>query len=274
MRLGEVILEATPPGSKYGARPIPGVGPMPVGDPVQSREWRQRSKKPLREYIQKHCQPWLQESQGQLVYRGTNHATDQLAFVRTTRNSRQPRDSSPELHRLLNHWILSVEGGATRSNSVFLTGSVDVSEEYGRSYVVFPVGDFLYTWSPEMEDWHGETEGNLDTLPVRNWLDRQAVQQALIDLDVPSLRREDRAQLLNDHDSSDQEWLHAASRSFYMGEYLELENPRFWNKDRLRVAIKVDQDLVPAIMSGNEIMVACREYVMVELDYWLGEVQA
>lgn len=118
--------------------------------------------------IKKMCGPWLsQTNNGKLkAYRGESIDFNQLASVKTIRSNREPLDSSKDLHSKLNNSIADEGFVANRSNSVFVTGSVSTAEEYDNNNniarVVLPVGEFNYTWSPDIHDaTHDFSEKNL-----------------------------------------------------------------------------------------------------------------
>lgn len=110
-------------------------------------------------FIKKHAAPWLAAAGNTPVYRGTyrvpnvNQHNQSLAFVKSVRSDREPRDSSVRMHRAFNWAIESIGGVANRSNSAFVTPSETQAEAYGYVFVYFPLGKFHYTWSNIFQDW-------------------------------------------------------------------------------------------------------------------------
>ena len=118
-------------------------------------------------FIKEHCQPWLSQTRNgyQVVYRGLKgvnnfgedaRLADNFAFIKDVRSDRKPKDTAPSLHALFDELIAKAGKVANRSNSMFVTGSPSRAKEYGKLFVVFPVGEFNYTWSYEYEDWYND----------------------------------------------------------------------------------------------------------------------
>jgi hypothetical protein len=112
-------------------------------------------------FLKEHCQSWLsQTNNGYLtVYRGLKglgEEADNLAFIKDVRLDRKPKDTAPSLHNLFNDLIAKAGKVANRSNSMFVTGSPSRAKEYGKLFVIFPIGNFNYTWSYEYEDWYND----------------------------------------------------------------------------------------------------------------------
>lgn len=107
-------------------------------------------------YINKNCQPWLQQtSRGLfLAYRGFRRdPKHHLAFVKAVRKDRVPRDTGSQRHMEFNHFIRRAGKVANRTNSVFLTSNRTHAGDFGEVFIVFPVGQFNYTWLPGVSDW-------------------------------------------------------------------------------------------------------------------------
>ena len=49
-----------------------------------------------------------------------------------------------------------------RSQGVFCTGDIDGTREYGRCFIIFPVGNYQYLWNPRIFDLYQEIYDNLD----------------------------------------------------------------------------------------------------------------
>lgn len=112
----------------------------------------------LADYLKDNCSPWLQQTNnGDLVvYRGFNDDSrikKAPAFIKAVRQNRKPRDSYLSDHNYFNEVIRRCGKKANRSNSVFVSGSMQEAEHYGFVYIVIPIGDFNYTWSTKFSDW-------------------------------------------------------------------------------------------------------------------------
>lgn len=116
----------------------------------------------LADYLKSHCQPWLAQTDGGInyVYRGANNigVSKGNAVIQAVRTDRKPRDSTQSAHRNFNAVIAAAGGTANRSNSMFVTGSAKSASQYGIEYIVIPLGNFHYTWSPIWGDWTNDVD--------------------------------------------------------------------------------------------------------------------
>lgn len=111
----------------------------------------------------KNCQPFLKESEFHFVkpdinygvgalYRGMNDVKmHRLTEVSGTR-LRQPKDSSKMLHELLDDYFDYKFGYRYRSKGVFCSAKESIAESYGVACLVFPIGNFKYAFSKQIED--------------------------------------------------------------------------------------------------------------------------
>ena len=102
-----------------------------------------------------------------LAYRGYERF-ENLPFHRPYRANRLPKDSTNAEQQIYNAAINAAGGTATRSNSIFASGNFVQARKYGEVYVVFPIGDFNYTYHTSIADWfdqYGGADG------VRSWKD-------------------------------------------------------------------------------------------------------
>ena len=83
-------------------------------------------------------------------------------YVIRPRMNRQPTDTSQQVHEFLDDWFNDHFGFRARSQAVFAFGQKvkqgDI-DNYGKPYMIFPVGDFDYVWSPTVEDLYAQTIG-------------------------------------------------------------------------------------------------------------------
>ncbi len=115
----------------------------------------------LQDFIYENCREWVEktDSHDGIIYRGVNRPpiidnySEMNAFVKPTRLDRKPRDSLPALHQIFNNVLQAANSPVNRSNSLFCTSSASEAREYGKVYVLFPIGNFDYMWSPYYEDW-------------------------------------------------------------------------------------------------------------------------
>ena len=120
---------------------------------------RAEKGKRLVELIQKNCKPWLKESAGDLIYRSTSlDATGQKtpdAFKGEVHKNRKPMDTPVEFHNTINRLFNKIGIKANRENSLFVTGDENIDYGHWRTYIIFPIGNFNYSWSPAIKDMYG-----------------------------------------------------------------------------------------------------------------------
>jgi len=115
-------------------------------------------------FIQNNCQPYLKENPNNknILYRGTN--SSEQCYIKSIRTDRNPSGSNKSIHDIFDDAFKKAGFVATRSNSLFVTPSVYQASEYGNVYVVFPIGDFNYTYSNEVVDLLNETSNIINKL--------------------------------------------------------------------------------------------------------------
>lgn len=112
--------------------------------------------------IKRDCGPWLKHVGKHLVYRGfvfrpRTKTSIEDVFLCQVRKDRRPKDSSKELHDLVNEYLFKHSGIHYRSEAVFV-GALDMAQEYGSPFAIFPIGDFHYAWSKDIKDPWAENE--------------------------------------------------------------------------------------------------------------------
>jgi hypothetical protein len=110
-----------------------------------------------------NCKPFLKESEFHFtkpdinygvgaLYRGMNDVKlHRLTEVSGTR-LRSPKDSSKEMHELLDDYFDYKFGYRYRSRGVFCSGKESIAESYGQACLIFPIGNFKYAFSKQIED--------------------------------------------------------------------------------------------------------------------------
>lgn len=101
------------------------------------------------------CRPFVSELQKEdsaLIWRGMPGSRNKpVEFPAPT--NRKPRDSG-EWFQLFFDMGIDLAFGIPncRSTSIFTTGNIRQTDEYGWPVAVFPKGEFKYIWSPEIND--------------------------------------------------------------------------------------------------------------------------
>lgn len=115
-----------------------------------------RFKKYLTEGVQDklidQIQPFLKEfreqyKDGNFIYRGISSVQGGVK-LKKARKDRKPKLIHQELHELLGEYTKELFGWNVRSEGVF-TGDRNTAEEYGRSFIFIPKGNYEYIWVSE-----------------------------------------------------------------------------------------------------------------------------
>ena len=261
MRLAEVILFED---DRYEPQPIPGTQDWDwlyrEPEPDEVAEWAREYRTIIGRFLSLHCESWIREAQGHPTFRGTNRTNNWPTFTRKVRDDREPRDSSPEENQLFEFFLEAAGSSARRHNSLYVTGREGYADSYGRPHVVYPMGNFSYTWLPGTSDWGGLV--NMGARPPSwQWIvpERMAQTQWF--------------QHLTQHRMSEfpESWetiLHEdgpialAKTMIYDGRRhpsIKITDPAIYDPERIRQDVKVDQGLPEALKSGAEIMVQCEQ---------------
>jgi len=165
------------------------------------------------------------------------------AFVANTRKDRRPLDTITSVHRIINKWLKMVFGWKARSENVlFVEGNSikNLTRERWRGkgeLVVFPVGNFRYIWSPEIQDMTGDLEINRedieDTISIK-WEDSPEWSGSYQEYPPEDWTVKEREKILKEKENS---------------IIKALEESKYTNKN-----------MAKAIRSGNEIMINCKQY--------------
>jgi len=109
------------------------------------------------ETIKRDCKYFLKESKSQQFFTGVTYdnKSNNVFFKKMVRHNRNPRDMSLELTNSLDNYFdkeYNLGGWKPRTQSKFFTSNKSTARGYGRTYNVFPIGNFKYLWSPDIED--------------------------------------------------------------------------------------------------------------------------
>lgn len=246
--------------SDFDPKPIPKVADLQQSGNPDAEKIADATVK----YVTENCQPWLQSIKpNQVVYRGilvqSNQESEDLVFTRAVRSNRLPRNSSDALHEFYNKIIDMAGGVANRSNSASVAGSKSFAQGFGSLFVVMPVGEFHYTWSPYAEDWYNTfyLDLSLDLL-----FSQEEFKQE-VDLEKKWQQHKEKYP-----ESTDKE---GCFRGVYRNWYFnKIENYDTDNLDQtyLHGMIKADTGLPKAIESGNEIMISASKMLYIEEGFY------
>lgn len=103
--------------------------------------------------IKRDCKYTIQVCQKHksFFYRGMK-SSNASHGEKTVRQDRKPKDSGEGLHKIWDEVLEDVFGWKPRSQGLFVTTDMDLAGDFGREYIVFPVGKWNYLWSKEAHD--------------------------------------------------------------------------------------------------------------------------
>lgn len=222
-----------------------------------------------RDFINENCQPYLSMIEDPIKYkmlRGTNGKKS--GDIIHTRPDRKPLHSSKFIHDIFEISFKQTGITANRSNSIFTTGYYNSALAFGSVYVVYPIGDFDFSWSPKVEDLQADANFwkhlKLDTDQI-TLEDLNPISQLYSSWSkfnpffMPENLTEYLRQTSNSLTTSMFETLvdHMPEEKLY--RILDYSAITGWIKDRYQTT-----DLQAAISSGYEIMVKCEKYLILD----------
>ena len=112
----------------------------------------QQIAKSLAEAIFNECGPYINSSK-RTLYRGIGDDDEPKYHQRLKVNkNRIPLDSSDELTSALNALYGQTGSPVTRNNCIFTTTDECAANNYGNTFVVFPIGEYHALWNNEIDD--------------------------------------------------------------------------------------------------------------------------
>jgi hypothetical protein len=118
--------------------------------------------------IERDCQPFLKEARQIWFKRGTKKNIKSNLRKFKARSDRQPKDTPRWLHNIFDEAFKKKFGWKARSEGVFASASTYQSEVYGKSYLIFPIGDFKFVYSHHVVDLFDDLTLSLLTGPNRD----------------------------------------------------------------------------------------------------------
>jgi len=104
--------------------------------------------------IKRDCKPYLKDIKridNYRLYRGMKHIQDAFSKRKIRLNDRTPTDTPQIIHDAINNYFNDAFGAPFR-NAMFCSGDYGEIQEYGEGYVIFPIGNYEFVWSPNIED--------------------------------------------------------------------------------------------------------------------------
>lgn len=245
-------------------------------------------------YIQENCSKWLAETDSgrYTFFRGIKENTEKyLAFTLPVLTNREPRDSIRLGHDAYNAIIEAMGGTADRSNSVFAVSDYTTAKAYGahpsgQASIIFPIGDYSYTWSKAWDDWNIDDIDTLESFVGRYMYnipdlraDAEYAYEQLLDTlqqQAANAQTEIARGQLESEITGLETW---QGKRDFIEEYIEdnngseaaheaYTNPSSYNTKTLARTIMVDEDLCVAAEMKHELMIHCENVLYIDPGFY------
>jgi len=219
------------------------------------------------------CYPFIKEllqykfkPNDDLLYSGRDKTADY--FKGRVRSDRKPRDINEEIQELFDKEFYKRFKVRFRSNSIFCTGDYEQASSYGSNvYAIFPIGKYKYAWSPVVYDLFTDIVDNpkYDDYINDDISDPMAIDNA-IDNKIDDMYNE----YLRNYDQDEDDYIEYDD---FKDEHIDaiidevtdelLDNLKYEVESEVSEIVDTykDNKLKDAIISHNEIMVNCKEYI-------------
>ena len=118
----------------------------------------------IAQYLFENCKPYLREIDYQPVffplYRGMKYDSEDFTVKDVRLDDRRAQDMDSAVHSQLNSYFQNKFGEPFR-NALFVAGTQHVAESFGKLYMVFPIGEFSFIWSPQVFDLYSQYGENM-----------------------------------------------------------------------------------------------------------------
>ncbi|AUZ94875.1 hypothetical protein FDI40_gp063 [Agrobacterium phage Atu_ph07] len=235
---------------------------LPKGSITETAELNDNN---VAEFIRKKCQPYLRmnpDFNNNPLYRGIS--SSEPIIVSAIRTDRKPLDTDLETHNKIVKELSNRGIKANRDNSIFCSGDSDVPYTYGNTYVIFPIGEFDFTWNPKILDMTTNIAGASTVIK-----DDERIIVIGSDYYKQLSLRLKRDVKHENYRVSTNDILKAYGSSEDVPEEIFVEMVR---KHKVKYNPELDKtldtykttDLVSAIKSGCEIMISGKEYIAIK----------
>ena len=110
----------------------------------------QEKAEEIKQLLKRDCKKFLSES-NELFWRGTYKHFDDYIVIKT-RTNRKPMTTKAPFHEWADEYFQKYFGWKARSEGVFATPSNYEASAYGPPCMFFPIGNYKYIWSPDIDD--------------------------------------------------------------------------------------------------------------------------
>jgi hypothetical protein len=241
--------------------------------------------------IQKECRPYLEQraSDGQELYRGFgNLSAYSLAVIKNVREDRVPRDSSNLQNMFFIDLIAHKGCKANRNNSTFVTVSRNKADGFGQPHIIFPIGEFSFTWGyTDMTEEIPTGIVILNNLYARRiYIAAQEKSQAaqekierMLDAKHPDTWKEKSEEEKKEYQQAAEDM--NIYPQFEAEKWFKQASPseqRTWDWNACKYYLdklkdERDSTLAQAMNQRGEIMISCKQYIALHEDFYKNHVK-
>ncbi|CAG7580759.1 MAG: putative chorismate mutase-like protein [uncultured marine phage] len=163
------------------------------------------------------------------------------------RQDREPRDTAYGVSDAFDEEFEKKFNISPRMKGVFTTGNENTASQYGQPFLVFPIGEYKYVWSPTVKDLFNKVDGNY-------WYRYLDFPEGAVD---EFMELEEGSDVQGEYGI---DWYKEGMSEEEINNHLS-EDAR--NQVESIVSEYKDTDLEDGIKSGNEITFVCDSYYIV-----------
>lgn len=109
------------------------------------------------EHVIRDCKSFLNAKKpGEVVYSGRKQSGANFLYNHPVRKNRKPLHTPQIVHETIDDWMKEKFDHRFRSDAIFVTGFYSAAEAYGDVYSIYPIGDFNFLWSSEIDDLYND----------------------------------------------------------------------------------------------------------------------
>lgn len=113
--------------------------------------------------LEENCSSFIDELRRKNIeplFRGTHKPVNEIVEIKADK-FRIPKDLDMNISNIFNDCFRANFGVPIRSQGVFTSKSPYVTETYGKTQIFFPIGEYRYFWSPNVDDLYQYVDENL-----------------------------------------------------------------------------------------------------------------
>ena len=213
-----------------------------------------------------NCQPFLKECKQscgknpRFLFSG--RSGDKDYFIRNVRKNRTPMDMPEDAHDAFDDAFHKKFGIKARSNSIFVTGSKYMAENYGDTvYAIFPIGKYKYLWSPKFQDLYSGTNDGEDVYLDDDDGGGEEIED-LIQIEYEDKYGDDESPEIEFDEYKYEVW------DDFMDRWAKTKKEEIDNRIITIINTYKTINLNAAILSYNEIMLNCKKYLAINYDIY------